>query len=176
MKSNQITKLVTAALMSAISCVTTMAIAVPTPGGGFIHPGDGFVLLSGIILGPLYGGLAAGIGSMMADILLGYTSFAPATLIIKCLAAVAGALVFRIMKDKMKQHIVPVIFAAIVGGIVVTPGYFIFESFILGLGPATSALNIPMNLIQNAFGILVSVLLFPLLHKAPQIRNIMDGQ
>ena len=53
-------KLVLTALFAALTCVATMIIRIPTPGtGGYIHPGDALVILSGIILGPLYGFLAA---------------------------------------------------------------------------------------------------------------------
>ena len=174
MRTNKISKLVAAALMAAMTCVTTMIIAVPSPAGGFIHPGDGFVLLCGIILGPFYGGLAAGIGSMLADLLLGYGSYAPATLVIKCLAAVIGVIIFRLLHVKRNLRVIPVLFAGIFAGITVTAGYLLFESFVLGLGLATAALNVPANLVQNVFGIIVSVLLFPLLVKVPQIRSIMD--
>ena len=61
-------KLVVTALMAALTCIATMIIKIPTPTFGYIHLGDGFVLLSGIILGPVSGAFAAGIGSMFADI------------------------------------------------------------------------------------------------------------
>jgi len=176
MKTNKIIRLVSAALMAAMTCVTTMIIAIPSPAGGYIHPGDGFVVLCGIILGPFYGGLAAGIGSMLADLLLGYSGYALATLLIKCLAAILGAFIFQLLHKKLKFHIFPVILSGIIVGVTVTTGYFLFESFLLGLGVATSLLNVPPNLIQNVFGITVSVLLFPLLLKVPQIRNIMDDK
>ena len=63
MTNQNIKKLVTAALLAAMTCVATMIIKIPTPTFGYIHPGDGFVLLCGVVLGPLPGALAAGIGS-----------------------------------------------------------------------------------------------------------------
>ena len=70
---NKTKKIVMTALFAALACVATMSIRIPTPGtGGYIHPGDAVVILSGIILGPVYGFLAAGIGSCMADLLGGY--------------------------------------------------------------------------------------------------------
>ena len=55
MKSN-LKKIVTAALLAAFACVATMSIRIPTPGtGGYIHPGDAIVILSGVILGPSCG-------------------------------------------------------------------------------------------------------------------------
>ena len=86
-------KMVTAALLAAFTCIATMIIKIPTPTFGYIHLGDGLVLLCGIILGPGIGALAAGIGSMFADIFSGYMTWAPATLIIKALTAcIAGFL------------------------------------------------------------------------------------
>ena len=60
MNSN-LKKIVMTALFAALSCVATMSIHIPTPGtGGYIHPGDAVVILSGVILGPVYGLLANG--------------------------------------------------------------------------------------------------------------------
>ena len=176
MRTNSIIKLVAAALMAAMTCVTTILIAVPSPAGGFIHPGDGFVILSGIILGPFFGGLAAGIGSMLADIILGFTTYAAATLIIKSLSAIIGVLVFRLLHKNKNLRVLPVILAGVFGGITVTLGYFLFESFVLGLGVAAAVPNIIFNLVQNSFGIIVATLLFPLLHKVPQVRSIMEAK
>lgn len=62
--------MITAALFAALSCAATMSIRIPTPGtGGYIHPGDAIVILSGIVLGPVWGFLAGGIGSALADLL-----------------------------------------------------------------------------------------------------------
>lgn len=173
MKDNNINKLVSAALMAAMTCVATIVIAIPSPVGGFIHPGDGLVLLSGIILGPFFGGLAAGIGSMIADLILGYSAYAAATLLIKCLAAITAVCIYRILHRNKKLKLIPVFAASVLGGALITLGYFIFEGALLGLGFATAAINIPFNLIQNGFGIVISVILFPLLRKIPQIRSIM---
>ena len=63
-------KTVMSALFASLACIATMSIRIPTPGtGGYIHPGDAVVILSGIVLGPAWGLLAGGIGSALADIL-----------------------------------------------------------------------------------------------------------
>lgn len=176
MTSKKTLKLVLAALMAAMSCVATMLIQVPSPTGGYIHLGDGFVLLSGIILGPVYGGLAAGIGSMLADILSGYMAWAPATLIIKALAAVVGSLIYTTVNHNIlqkKQQYYSVILAGIGGGIVVTLGYLLFESLIMGNGFAATVVGVPGNIVQNIFGIIISTILMPFLYKIPMINEIM---
>lgn len=174
MTNTKTRNIIMAALMAAMTCIATMIIKVPSP-TGYIHLGDGLVLLSGIILGPLYGGAAAGIGSMFADLLLGYAGFAPATLIIKALAAIVGSVIYHfiyhlISQKKLKP--IATIAAGICGGIVVTSGYFIFEGYIMGLGFAAAFSGVPFNLVQNAFGIIVSTFLLPFLIKVPVIKEM----
>jgi uncharacterized membrane protein len=170
MKSNdKIIKLVTAALMAALTCVATISfqIKVPNTSNGYIHPGDAFVLLSGIILGPLYGGLAAGIGSFFADIYFSAFAYAPATLIIKALAAAAGFYSYRYIVKRS------VIIASLFTSIVVDVCYFLYEIVLYGKF-YSALLLIPMNLLQNAMCIVLSVILLPLLLKVPQIRAMID--
>lgn len=80
--------MVVTALFTALTCIFTMAIKIDVPmTSGYIHPGDSMVFLSAIFLPWPYGIFAAGVGSMLADILLGYGIWAPPTLIIKSLMA-----------------------------------------------------------------------------------------
>ncbi|MDF2588845.1 MAG: hypothetical protein K0S41_2686 [Anaerocolumna sp.] len=177
MKSNRTLKIVLTALMAAMTCIATMVIKVPSPTGGYIHLGDGLVLLSGIILGPIYGGLAAGIGSMFADIFSGYVGFAAATLIIKALAAIIGSIVYHLfikLFHNTIQKLIALVLAGICGGFIVTSGYFIFEGFIMGLGIGTALSGIPFNIIQNVFGIIVSIVLMPVLGKVPVVKEMME--
>ncbi|TAH65723.1 MAG: ECF transporter S component [Anaerolineaceae bacterium] len=166
MNTNQLKKFITAALMAALTCFATYIIRVPSP-TGYIHPGDSFVILSGIILGPLYGALSAGIGSMLADILAAYPQYAVATLIIKALTALICSFIYRHLRRKMYS----VILAGLVGGIIVTLGYFSVEYFMYGFGGALS--GVPLNGVQNIFGIILSTMLYPLLYRIPQIKDMM---
>lgn len=165
MYNKSLHKLISAALMAALTCVATLAIHFPTL-TGYIHPGDAFVLLSGIILGPIYGPLAAGLGSMLADLLAAYPHYAIATFIIKAAAALVASLLYK--KGKLRS----VILGGIIGGVVVTIGYFLFDGSLYGFG--ASIKGIPTNGIQNALGIVISALLFPILRKVPQIKDMMD--
>jgi len=166
MNSKQLKRFISASLLAALTCFSTYIIRIPSP-TGYIHPGDSFVILSGIILGPLYGALSAGIGSMLADLLAGYPQYAAVSLIIKALTAVICSLIYR----RLKRRIVSVITAGIFGGIIVTLGYFCAEYFMYGLGGALS--GVPLNIVQNLFGIILSSMLFPLLCKIPQIKEIL---
>lgn len=169
-KSNHIVKLVTAALMSAITCVVTMMVPIKIPfgNGGYIHPGDAFVLLSGIILGPVYGSLAAGIGSMMADILSPYIMYAPATFIIKFLAALSASYAYR----KLRKG--SLLLAGVLSGIIVTLGYLLCDSIFYGTFQ-TAIVAVPFNLLQNIMGIVLAMIILPLLMKVPQIRMMVKN-
>jgi uncharacterized membrane protein len=167
MDTYKLKKLITAALMAALTCFATYIIRIPSP-TGYIHPGDSFVILSGVILGPIYGSLSAGIGSMLADLLAAYPQYAIATLIIKGLTALVCAFIYRRLKRKMLSLII----AGVLGGIIVTSGYFAVEYFMYGLGGALS--GIPLNTVQNLFGIILSTMLYPLLIRIPQIKDLMN--
>ena len=78
---NKTKTLTVSAMLAALACVATL-INVPSV-DGYKNLGDCIVLLSGCLLGPLYGALAAGMGSALSDIILGYAYYAPATLVIK---------------------------------------------------------------------------------------------
>ena len=62
----KIRKLVLAALFAALCTVMTLVIQIPSPMQGYVNLGDCAVLLSAWVLGPVYGGVAAGTGSMLA--------------------------------------------------------------------------------------------------------------
>lgn len=185
MKSSNLKKTVNAALMAAMTCIATMVIKFPTPTFGYIHLGDGFVLLCGAVLGPLTGGLAAGIGSMFSDIFSGYASFAPATLIIKALTAGAAGFLFHRMKRLRTEKGSSLCFllSGIVGEILMILGYFISEAALaafgsgsftgaaLAAGIVSSAAGIPFNAVQGVAGIVIGLLLLPILKKIPDIRE-----
>ena len=97
-------KITFAALFAALTCAATMVIRIPTfSTGGYIHPGDALVILSGIFLGPVYGGLAAGIGSAMSDLLGGYFFYVPATFPIKGAIAFLTGKALQFLKARRKN-------------------------------------------------------------------------
>lgn len=82
------------AVFTALVCVTTMMLSIYVPATqGFFNVGEAMVFLSAILFGPFVGAFAGGFGSMLADLLLGFPHYAPATLIVKaCEGAVVGTL------------------------------------------------------------------------------------
>ena len=90
-------KIVMAALMAALACVATMIIKIPSPLKGYLNLGDCIVLVSGWMLSPTYGFLAAGLGSALADVFSGYVTYAPATFVIKGVMALVAFYSYNIL-------------------------------------------------------------------------------
>ncbi|MGI6008325.1 MAG: ECF transporter S component [Ruminococcus sp.] len=165
-------KIIMTALFAALACVATMSIRIPTPGTqGYIHPGDAIVILSGIILGPAYGFLAGGIGSAMADLLGGYFLYVPITFAVKGMIALICGLIYQNTDASGKVHYFTVAVCGIVDIIFVAGGYFLSESFIYGVGGA--AASVPANIVQGISGLIISMILYPILMKIPDVRSIM---
>lgn len=112
--SPQVTKkMVYTALMTALVFISTYAIQIPVPfTGGYIHPGDSMVFLSGLLLGPIFGAFAGGVGSAFADLLGGYTLWIVPTLIIKSLMGCIVGLISHHTQNKLRTQL-----ASVFGGV-----------------------------------------------------------
>ena len=158
---NKTQTMVKGALLAALTTVATMVIHIPSSTNGFVNLGDCFVLLAGWLLGPFWGFLAGGIGSAMADMLLGYTHYVPGTFIIKGLTALIAAVLFEKLKGK---GFTSLIVSSVVGEAEMVLGYFLFASLILGKGMAR-ALSIPGNVFQATVGIIAGIKLYKVAEK-----------
>ena len=159
---NTTQKIVTAALFAALTCVATMIIKIPSPLNGYINIGDCIVLLAAWTLSPLYGFLAAGIGSALADILSGYIVYAPATFVIKGVMALIAFYGIRILPGKANSLTAKIVSSAL-AEIWMGIGYFLFEGLLYGFAPA--AVNIPANCIQGAAGLILGCALIRVFEK-----------
>ena len=173
MKSSNIKKLCLAALFTALCFVATL-ISFPLP-TGYANLGDCFAFLSGFVLGMPWGIAAAGIGSMLADIVLGYAVYAPATLVLKALIAVAGALCIGVLlrhKKSPKWWKLAIPAASFAGETLMVSGYFLYECYVLGVGEAALA-SIPVNVGQGAVGIAASMVVASVFLKVPALSRLM---
>ena len=168
MKHQKLYRLVLAALFAALTFVATNIIHVPIPAtDGYINLGDCVVLLGAFLLGPVYGAAAGGVGSALADILSGYTVFAPGTFAIKALIAVIAAVIMKTLGGKTKAAS---ILAGIAGEVWMVLGYFLYESIFLGYGLAAAG-SIGGNAIQAVAGVILAAALYAVLSKVPQIKK-----
>ncbi|MBQ7583045.1 MAG: ECF transporter S component [Lachnospiraceae bacterium] len=174
--------IVTGAMLAAMTCVATMVIKIPTPTTGYVHLGDCFVLLAGFLLGPAAGGLAAGTGSMLSDLLSGYAVWAPGTFVIKLATASVAAGLYSWFSKRGMKPLVNRITSSIAGEMVMITGYFLYNIIILTVintgGEAValasaitqSAAEIPFNVAQGITGIVLSVILLPVFEKVVSLE------
>lgn len=162
-----------AALFAALCCVSTLFIGVPLPASGYFNTGDVFVLLAGWFLGPLYGSVAAGAGSMLADIISGYAIYAPSTFFVKAFDAVVAYLVCRILKKFIKNDkldVLPRAVSAFAGEGLMVLGYFFYEGVVLGMGMGAAA-NIPGNALQGVCCLICACILIGVLYPVKFLRG-----
>ena len=170
MRASRWSRLVYTALFTALTTVATLVIQVPSPMSGYVNLGDAMVLLSAWILGPVYGTAAAGIGSMLADLLSGYAYYAPGTL-----QVTAGQLKSSLaLQDKTKGKRFAKVVSGLLAEIIMVVGYFGYAGLILGNG-LSAALSIPGNLVQGGFGIIVSTVVYLALSQVIKMPKLLKG-
>lgn len=138
-------------LLIALVTVATMMITIPVPATeGFIHAGDGVIFFIAVFFGRKKGALAAGMGSALADLLLGYSMWILPTLIVK---TIMGYLVGYIAGKGTRPHIgILDIIAVSVGAIWMASGYLVAGSFIKG-SLSVALTGLPWDLVQGFGGV-----------------------
>ena len=159
---NTTQKIAVAALLAALTCVATMVIKIPSPMKGYLNLGDCVVLTAGWMLSPVYGFLAAGLGSALADLFSGYAVYAPATFLIKGLMALVAWFVYKILCKKIYSPVSRII-SGILAEIIMISGYYIFEGFMYGF--SESLVNVPANAVQGLAGLVLGFVLIQILKK-----------
>jgi len=139
------------AIFTSFVCVATIIFSIYIPSTeGFFNIGESMVFLSALLFGPYIGAFSGGVGSMLADLILGYPHYAPATLIIKaCEGFVVGFLSRHNPKinSRIQWKIFTLLLGFVIGGLLGTIGskYYSGESEIT-LGFTTYSFLLPHEL------------------------------
>lgn len=164
-------KLSFTALFAALCCVGTLVIVIPLP-YGYFNAGDIFVLLASWCLGPVFGSVAAAIGSSLADVLSGFLLYAPVTFVVKDVDALIAYFVWFIVKKflfKGSADIAARIVSAVVAEAWMVLGYFAFESILYGI--AGGAVSLAGNALQGGFAVVCGSVLIACLYKITPVRG-----
>ena len=153
----------------SIAVVTVLVSSVPVPipaTGGFAHPGAVAELFVALAFGPIVGMIAAGVGGALADLILGYGTWAPLTLVAHgSLVLLAGWLGWR--KGGFGR-----IAGWLAGGLALVAIYFAGQATVYGLGVAGAAAEVVPNLLQVSLGLL-GIALFVLVRRAyPRLEHL----
>ncbi len=164
-------KIAYTALFAALCCLATYVIKVPMP-YGYFNVGDVFVLLAAWMLGGVWGGFAAGIGSMLADLLSGYADYALLTFVIKFTMAIVAFYGYKLLKKLIQKpalDFLPRLVSALVAEAIMAFGYFAYECFAYGIGGGLTAL--PANLLQGGSCLALGVALVVILSQIPFVKK-----
>lgn len=145
-------------LLIALVCVATMMISIPITANGYVHLGDSVILFAGVVFGKKKGMLAGGIGSAMADILLGYTHWAPFTLIIKGLMGYVAGVIGNSNEQGNNFIKSNRIIAGVVSELVMIVGYFLAGIFLSG-GVLASLASVSANFVQAGMGFVLFIVI-----------------
>ena len=183
-KNSTVVNLALTGLMGALVYVATMFFKVEIPVGtdrtmiGFANV---FCVLSGLILGPVYGGLAAGVGSFLFDLTGGWFSSAGVTLITKGLMAVICGLIAWSGKQE-KASISRLIVAAVSGSLgycVMYLGYSFFKLMVAGSAPEAAAIAMMTKagatLVNAVVADVIAIPLFLTIRTALQRNHLWKG-
>lgn len=157
--NSKLHKIILTSVLSAVICVATMIIQVPSPMGGYVNLGDCFVIVSAWILGPVFGFTAAGIGSALADLISGYVIYIPATFVIKgSMAIIASIITGKLLSLKKSHDFSSYTIGSVASELVMIFGYALYDTFLYG-GSFIAALSSIGNFIQGICGIFASTAL-----------------
>ena len=174
-------RLVLAALLAALTVVgSALRITLPLEIAGTtsFHLGNIMCALSGILLGPWLGGLAAGLGSAIYDMTNPlYISEAWITFLFKGAYGLAAGLVSWGGKSKKNWNYGKAVVATVTGAVTyavlyLAKSYFYNGLLIKGLTPDAALLTVIGKLPATTFNAVVAIIFAPILAEA--IRNALE--
>ena len=140
------------AMLTALVAATGFIPAIPTPAGR-IYWVDGAVLIAAYLMDPLSAFIAGGVGSLLYDIFASPSMMVPSLII----HGLQGALVASVMIFAKKHEPIWAGAGAVLGAIEVVLGYFTYR--VITLGVPTAIASIPRNVIQEAIGISIAMVI-----------------
>ena len=177
-RSDKTLILVTTAMMTAMVMIATTFFKIPNA-MGYVHLGDGFVLLAAIILPKRYACFAGGVGAGLADIYGGYAVWAPWTFVIKIAMVLIVQLFFDILikRASNENHAAKLagipfaeLFAYVLAVLWTAAAYYVAQGFIYGNWAAPIA-DVPGNLLQASVGAAVAITVSVALSKTAFGKN-----
>ena len=164
-------------VMAAIVFVITY-LRIPFLGSK-LSVGNAFCLLSGLLFGPVAGGLAAGLGSFLYDIVGGY-DFVQALITFGSKFAMAAicALIAQTYKKETAESNVRILTGSVVGAFSYVALYmlktFVYGRFVEGLTMDGTWIKMASKFPASAINAVAALIIAPILYKAisPTLRRM----
>lgn len=143
------------ALSTALVTAATAALSIYVPATrGYFNLGETMVYFTALLLGPAVGAFAGGVGSALADIILGYTIYAPATLVIKAAEGAAAGFLARWLMGRERAGILAAL------SLLVAAGYLLLV-LVLGLTLFTGEVEVSLAAVAAVSGSIPPLVWFP---------------
>lgn len=176
-------QIVFVAVMAAIVCVVTF-FRFPLLGSK-VHFANAMCLLSGMLFGPMLGGLAAGFGSMLYDALFGGYDLVNCliTFVSKFLmAAICAWLCFGGAEETKKVSHTRLVIGSILGALSYVVLYmlktYVYQRFVYGYPLdavlVTMGAKLPASLINAVFAMIVAPILYAAIAPALRRRGMLE--
>jgi uncharacterized membrane protein len=118
------TQVANSAVLSALTAVLTGIAFIPSPTGGYTHLGDTIIFIAALLFGPKVGGITGAIGSVAADLWVGYPRW--------FVSIPAHGLEGLIAGMGRRRNLPIQIVSCAVGGLIMASTYFYVNIFIKG--------------------------------------------
>ena len=156
--SQVVLKSALAAIFAALVGIVTIVFVFPIPATkGYFNLGEIVIYAAALIFGPLVGGFAGGVGAGLADVINGYSQFAPGTFAIKLIEGLIVGFIGKRATSTEQRAVILSLVAVIAGGVEMIAGYFAYEVGVLTVPLVDALIEVPINTVQMAVGLAFAV-------------------
>ncbi len=159
---------VTALFMSMTVVLSLSVFSIPVP-GGHLYFCDTVINAAAILLDPFAAFMVGGIGSFLGDFF-----FYPAPMFVSLVTHGLQAVVVSLISHrlKMKKAVAASSIAVALGGFIMVVGYTLGRAFVYST-LETSLIKLPFEMLQAAFGALLSIILVYPMRLGKAFRSIV---
>ena len=184
--STVITRVAFTGVMAAIICVITI-FRIPL-GQSKVHFANSMCLLSGLLLGPVWGGAAAGLGSALYDVMLGGYGLLDAliTFVSKFAMAFVTGILYRAWtkknaEDDWKKNLPPLVISCVIGSLTYVALYmlktWLFKTYVEPVPadtiPTVMVAKLIPSLINAAFAVVTAPIFYHAVRPALKSAGIL---
>lgn len=164
-------KIASISILTAVVVIFTIAVRIPiAPTRGYLNFGDVAIFFTAFTFGPISAFIAGGVGTALADVLVGYGHWAPISFVAHGLQGLFIGFVYIFMEKNKYNIFLNSLVCFIVGSLFMVSAYFVASIFMTGIGAAV--VEIPGNILQNVAGVVGGLLLTSSVKKAyPPVIN-----
>ncbi len=157
------------ALFAALCYIGTMFNFKIVVGGmkTMIHFGNIFCILGALMLGGTKGGISASVGMGLYDMLNGWLTSAPSTIILKfCMAIIAGTIFKKLKNTDIKYRLVLSTLGGVVFNIIFSPIFSYIKNVLLGFEDKAAKAFAAWSSLATVINAAIVIVIVPILYLA----------